>query len=129
MANSADITAAIRDRFRSLRLTDEIGTTSDTVEITLADHDPARPLATPPTGAELEIFIDYDDSPQKPMGLFVCGEIEVSGFPGEMIIRAAAAPYEESEGGRPHLKSQKARYWAKRTTIGAMVRKIAGENS
>ena len=75
LANSEDITAAIRDRFKSMRLTDETGTTSDTVEITLADHDPANPIAVPPTGAELEVFIGYDDQAQR-MGLFVVAVVQ-----------------------------------------------------
>jgi phage protein D len=127
LANSTDITAQIRDRFRSLRLVDETGTTSDTLEITLADHDPARPIAIPPTGAELEIFLGYDDQARR-MGLFVCDEIELSGMPGELVIRARAAPYERSKGGKSDLQTQKTRSWPKGTTLGGMVKRIAGEH-
>lgn len=127
IANSKDITAQIRDRFKSLRLVDETGTTSDTVEITLADHDPAKPIAIPPTGAELEIFLGYDDQARR-MGLFVCDEIELSGFPGQLVIRARAAPYEKSKSGKTDLQTQKTRSWKKGTTIGAMVKRIAGEH-
>lgn len=127
LANSADITTAIRERFKSLRLVDETGTTSDTVEITLADHIPSKPITVPPTGAELEVFLGYDNSARR-MGLFICDEIELSGFPGEMVIRGRAAPYEASKGGKTYLQTQKTRSWPKGTTIGELVRRIAGEH-
>jgi len=127
VANSVDITARIKEQFKSLRLVDGTGTTADTVEIALADHDKANPVALPPTGAELEIFLGYDGTVQR-MGLFVVDEIEVSGFPGEMIIRARAAPYEASKAGKSQLQTQKTRSWPKGTTIGAMVKRIAGEH-
>lgn len=126
-ANSDDITAAIADRLKSLRLTDEAGTTSDTLEITLADHDPEAPIAIPPTGGELEVFLGYDGLVKR-MGLFVADEIELSGYPGEMVIRARAAPYEASKGGKTDLQTQKTRSWKKGTTIGALVKKIASEH-
>ncbi len=127
IANNADITETVRKRLRQIRVTDETGVTSDTLEITLADHDPADRLRLPPTGAELEVFLGYDDHVRR-MGLFVVDEIELSGPPSEMVIRARAAPYEASKGGRIDLQTQKTRSWPAGTTLGAMVRKIAGEH-
>lgn len=127
IANSSDITDKIRDRFKSLRLVDETGTTADTVEITLSDHDDDAPIEVPPTGAELEIFLGYDDNARR-MGLFVCDEVELSGFPGEVVIRGRASPQEQSKGGMTDLQTQKSRSWKKGTTIGAMVKRIAGEH-
>lgn len=127
VANSEDITATIADRLKSLRLTDEAGTTSDTLEISLADNDQDEPIAIPPTGAELEVFLGYGLD-LKRMGLFICDEIELSGWPNEMVIRARAAPYEKSKGGKSDIQTQKTRSWKKDTTIGAMVKKIAGEH-
>ena len=127
IADSKDITDKIRERFRSLRLVDESGTESDTVEITLSDHLPGKPIAVPPRGAELEVFIGYDDSVQR-KGLFVVDEIELAGVPGSMVIRARAATQEKSKSGKTDLQTQKTRSWAKGTTIGAMVKRIAGEH-
>jgi phage protein D len=127
VANSEDITATIRDRLKSLRLTDETDDTADTLEISLADHLPGEPIARPPTGAELELFLGYDGSVRR-MGLFVCDEIELSGWPCELNIRARAAPYEKSKNGKSDLQTQKTRSWKKDTTVGAMVKKIAGEH-
>lgn len=127
IADSKDITDKVRERFRSLSLTDCAGTESDTVEITLSDHLPDKPIAVPPRGAELEVFIGYGEDVQR-KGLFVVDEIELAGFPCEMVIRARAAPQEKSKGGKTDLQTQKTRSWAKGTTIGAMVKRIAGEH-
>ncbi|QOE32758.1 baseplate hub protein [Achromobacter phage Mano] len=127
LANQADITAAVLDRFVSLRLTDETGLESDMFEMTLADHDPQRPIAMPDTGAELEVFLGYDSLVQR-MGLFVCDEVELSGWPAQMTIRGRAAPYDASKGGKSDLQTQKSRSWKTGTKLGDMVAKIAKEH-
>lgn len=127
LADSVDISATIASRFISLTLTDATGFESDTLEITLADNDPLAPIAVPPTGAELQLFIGYDGI-NMPMGLFVCDEVELAGWPGEMVIRARAATYDKSKGGKSDLQTQKTRSWPKGTTLGAMVAKIASEH-
>ena len=127
LANQADITATIQDRLVSLRFTDAAGLESDVLEIVLADHDPLQPIQMPPTGAELELFLGYDGLAQR-MGLFVCDEVELAGWPGEMTIRARAAPFDVSKGGLANLQTQKTRSWSKGTLLGDMVRKIAKEH-
>lgn len=127
VANSQDITTIIRDRLVSLRYTDEAGMESDVLEIVLADNDPATPIRTPPTGAELELFLGYDGAAER-IGLFVCDELEMAGWPCEMTIRARAAPFDLSKNGKSNLQTQKTRSWPKATTLGAMVKKIASEH-
>lgn len=127
LANSADITATVQDRLISLRFTDEAGMESDVLEIRLEDADPLRPIQLPPTGGELELFLGYDGAAQR-MGLFVVDDIELSGWPGEMTIRARAAPFEKSKGGKVNLQTQKTRSWAKGTKLGDVVQKIAKEH-
>ena len=128
IANDEDITQAVVDRFRALRLSDETGTTSDTLEITLADHIPDQPIALPPTGAELDVSLGYEGSALRYMGRFVCDEVEVGGFPSYLAIRCRASPYEESTKGQKDLQTHKSRSWKAGTTIGAMVKKIASEH-
>lgn len=128
IANSSDITASIRQRFKSLRFTDEAGFQSDTLEVTLADHLPGEPIKLPPTGAELELSLGYVGAPMRRMGLFVVDEVELSGWPQEMVIRARAAPHDESTGGKTDLQTQKTRSWKAGTTIGSLVAKIANEH-
>lgn len=127
VANSQDVTAAIAARFVSLHLTDEAGLQADTLEIVLSDTDPADPVEIPPRGAELELFLGYDGQAQR-MGLFVCDEVELDGWPGSMTIRARAAIYEGTPKGKTDLQTQKSRSWADGTTLGAMVSKIAKEH-
>jgi phage protein D len=126
-ANDNNITATILDRFIGLRLTDETGNTSDMLEFSLSDHDPSKPIQMPPTGAQLQLSLGYDGASQS-MGTFIVDEIELSGWPGEMHIRARAAAYDMGNGGENHLQTQKVRSWKAGTTIGGMVQKIAKEH-
>lgn len=128
LADQIDITATVSERLISLAMTDAVGLESDMLEITLADNDPDIPISIPPTGAELELFLGYDGILQR-MGLFICDEVEVAGWPGEMVIRARAAVYDKSKGGKTDLQSQKSRSWPSGTTLGAMVEKIASEHN
>lgn len=126
IANGADATAKIRERFVSLSFTDEAGTESDTLEIVL-DDDAASPIEIPETGAELELFLGYDGQAQR-MGLFVVDQVELTGWPAQMTIQAKAAPFDKSKGGKANLQSQKTRSWAAGTKLGDLVKKIAGEH-
>lgn len=129
-ANSQDITDAIRSRFVSLIITDEAGLQSDTLELTLADHLDTEPLALPATGAELEAWLGYDGQAVR-MGLFIVDEIDLSGPPDQMRIRAKAAPLDGSASGagstRPMLQTQKTRSWDPQP-LGDLVKAIAAEH-
>lgn len=127
IANSADITAMVLDRLQSITFTDEAGMDSDTLTVALSDTDPLQPIQTPPTGAELELFLGFDGAAQR-MGLFVVDEIEFSGWPGLMTITARAAPFDKSKGGKENLQTQKSRSWPKSTKLGDLVKKIAQEH-
>lgn len=126
LANGVDITATIRERLISIALTDATGIDSDTLEIQLASP-PARPVRRPPRGAELQLSLGYDGSLTK-MGLFVVDEVELSGWPEAISIRARGAPFDKSAAGAAHLQTQKTRTWKRETTIQAMVSKIAKEH-
>lgn len=127
LANSRNITGTIVERFVSMVITDETGTDSDQFDLVLADHEPGNPIAMPPAGAELEIYLGYDGAVQK-MGRFVVGEIEVSGWPGALVVRGTAAPYTETPAGKTDLQSQKSRSWPNGTKLQDMVAKIAKEH-
>lgn len=127
LANAQDITNTIRRRFISLRYTDEAGLESDVLEIVLADAEPDRPIEIPPTGAELELFLGYDGQPER-IGLFVADEVELSGWPGQMTIRARAAPFDASKRGLSSLQTQKTRSWDVGKTLGDVAKTIAAEH-
>lgn len=126
-ANSSDITAAIRERFRSLTITDNAGIQSDTLTITLADNDPDRPILIPNTGAELAVWIGYDQQAVR-MGLYVVDEVELSGPPNAMMIRAKGSPHKQSPAGKSPLQTQKWRSWDAGLTLGDLVATIAQEH-
>jgi phage protein D len=127
LANQADITSVIEDRFVSISYTDEAGFASDVLEIILTDHLSDAPIQIPPTGAELDFSLGFQGNLQK-IGKFVVDEVELAGNPGEMTIRARAAPFDESKGGAKAIQSQKTRVWKKGQTLGDIVKKIAKEN-
>lgn len=127
MADAVDISVKLRQRNMSLRLTDEAGMESDVLEITLSDNDTQKPMELPKTGAELTVALGYDKKFQH-MGMFVVDELELSGWPGEMVIRARAAIQDKTPAGKPSMRTQRTREWAAGTTLGQMVRKIAQEH-
>lgn len=126
-ANDKDITAALAERFVGLSLSDETGFNSDTFEVTVSDGDPDNPVKIPPRGAELQVWMGFNDV-LTPKGLFVCNEVELTDAPATMTIRAHAAPYEGTPKGKRDFQTQKTRSWPVNTTIGAMVSKMAGEH-
>lgn len=126
LANSGDITDIIDDRLISLSLTDETGITSDMLEITL-DDSRENPIKRPPTGAELELFLGYDNDLIR-MGMFVCDEVQYSGWPQKMVIRARGAVFDKTPAGKSNLQSQKTRSWPAATKFGVMIEKIAKEH-
>ncbi|WP_209316237.1 phage late control D family protein [Haematospirillum sp. 15-248] len=127
VANNSDITALIRQRLIRLSLTDEAGLQSDTLELVLADHDPLQPILLPASGAELEVWLGYTGSMSR-MGLFVVDEMELSGPPGCLLIRAKAAIQTATPTGKHSLYSQKTRSWPLDTGLSSLVEKIAGEH-
>lgn len=119
LADSKDVTAIIRDRLRSLAISDAAGIDSDTLEIALDDRDGAIEL--PRTGAELDASIGYTESGLARMGLFVVDEIGLDGWPASMTIRAHAADM------RTGFKKPRTRPWDG-VTIGDIVATIAAEH-
>lgn len=127
IANGSNITALVQSRLVSLSLTDATGLESDMLEIVLSDTDPTNPIQLPPTGAEIEFLLGYDGI-NSPMGLFICDETELAGWPTELTIRARAAVYDKSKGGKTDLQTQKNRSWPSGTMLADMVSKIAKDH-
>lgn len=120
-ANGADITAAIRRGLKKLTLVDEAGVSSDSLTITLADDG----INLPPTGAELSLWLGYQGAARY-MGLFVVDEVELSGPPSEMSIKALAAPFKQSTSYGA-LQDQKTRSWEP-CTVETLVKTIAADH-
>ncbi|WP_461210381.1 contractile injection system protein, VgrG/Pvc8 family [Desulfocurvus sp. DL9XJH121] len=123
VANGDDITAAIRERFVSLSITDEAGMQSDALSLTLADTPPH--IFLPSTGAELRVWLGYEPTVRY-MGLFVVDGITLAGPPDSMKITARGAPFEKS-GSYSELQTRRTRSWPP-GTAGALVRTLAAEH-
>ncbi|MDA0782438.1 MAG: hypothetical protein O2942_09275 [Proteobacteria bacterium] len=119
IADSNDITAAIRKGLLSLRVTDEAGFQSDKATIKLDDRD--GKIALPNTGATLDISLGYVETLLIRMGLYIVDEISVESPPQSMSIRAHAADMGQV------LKAPVTKTWGK-ITLGDLVNNIAGKH-
>ena len=127
-----DVTAAIRERLLSLRVSDEEGYKSDTVEIRIDDRGlPGRTGGTvelPRRGAVLTVELGYSaggrlaglekDSGRVLMGRYTVDEVELSGPPATLTIRAKAADM------RAALKQRRTRSWHQ-VLLGDLIETIA----
>lgn len=119
VANEKDITSMIADRLIELSVIDEAGVKSDRLTLVLDDRD--AKFALPAKDAELRVAIGYEGAPLVEMGVYTVDEIEVTGGPAELTIRACATNFNGT------ISAQKERSWHK-TTLGDIAKKIASEH-
>jgi len=84
-----DITAKFAPRLVSLTLTECRGEESDQLDITLTDADGR--LAIPPRGARIKVQIGWADAGLVDKGMFTVDEVEHSGTPDQLTLRARTA--------------------------------------
>lgn len=126
-ADGADITGAIENRLISLQVTDAAGVENDNLSIEIEDGPPL--INIPLIGASMVIYLGYGVQPgaENPfgglrrMGTFVLDEVEISGFPRKMRLKAHAV---DMAG---QFKTQKTRSFDN-TTLEEIVTTIAGES-
>lgn len=114
-----DITPTVDARLESLSLTEARGDDADTLDLTLSDHDGA--LALPPKGARITLALGWRGQPLVSKGNFVVDEVEHSGAPDVVTIRARAADL------RADLRNRRDQSWHGQT-LGAIVTTIARRN-
>lgn len=114
-----DITSTIQERLMTLRISDEAGWQSDSVELTLDDCD--RELALPRHGVQMSVWMGYEETGLVRMGLFTVDEVQCGGPPDTVTIRGRAANF------RTSLKAQKTRAW-EQMTLADLVTTIAAEH-
>ena len=119
VAETTDITEVIRERLLSLRVVDEAGWQSDTLEIKLDDR--SWPIELPRHGAQLIVHLGYKQQGLTRMGVYTVDEVSLEGPPDTLTIRARAANFRKS------LKEQKTRGWDG-ITLGDIVTTIAKEH-
>ncbi|EPC02422.1 late control protein D [Litchfieldella anticariensis FP35 = DSM 16096] len=111
-----DITPRINGRLINLTLREQRGLEADQLDITLADHDGA--LALPRRGAELQVAFGWQDEGLIDKGLFTVDEIQHSGSPDQLTIRARSADL------RGQLPGKRTQSWHD-LTVGEIVETIA----
>jgi phage protein D len=103
-------------RLISLGCNDESGVKSDSCEITLSDRDST--IAIPATGANINVYLGYEDVGLSHIGSYTVNEVSSSGPPDRISIRAHAADFKST------LKEKVSGSFAGQT-IGALVESIA----
>jgi len=122
VADGDNVTRAVADRLVSLRITDEAGQTSDSLEITLDDR--ASRVPVPRSGAWLKVWLGYSTGGKLPvyMGSFAVDDVDLSGGPRSMTIKATAA-----QTAPELVKGQKSQSWHGKT-LGEVAQEIGKRN-
>jgi hypothetical protein len=110
----------LRARLISLRLTDRRGMEADQLDLTLSDHDGR--LALPPRGAELQLAIGWHGEGLVERGTYIVDEVEHSGSPDQVSIRARSADM------RGDLPGKRSRSWDE-LTLEQIIETIAGQHA
>lgn len=115
-----DLTERLAPRLLDLTLTESRGDEADQVDLRVHDHDGR--LALPRRGVTLEVAIGWRESGLFEKGTFVVDDVEHSGAPDILTIRARSADLTGA------VRSRRERSWHD-TTLGAILGTIAGEHS
>ncbi|MDF3935340.1 phage late control D family protein [Pseudomonas citronellolis] len=118
--DGADIAQLVSPRLMSLELTDNRGLEADQLSISLSDHDGL--LAVPRKGAVLRLWLGWSDTGLVDKGTYTVDEVEHSGAPDVLGIRARSADL------RKALKVKREGSWSN-TTLGQVLADIAQRNA
>ncbi|WP_317891485.1 contractile injection system protein, VgrG/Pvc8 family, partial [Escherichia coli] len=114
-----DITTVLDNRLMSLTLTDNRGFEADQLDLELDDAD--GKIVLPRRGAVITLALGWKGQPLFPKGAFTVDEIEHTGAPDRLTIRARSADFRET------LNTRREKSWHK-TTIGEVVKEIAARH-
>lgn len=119
-----DYASVIVPRLSQLSLTEKLGGEADSLEVTLTNHD--GQLAPVKRGVYATLALGWVSGDNVPLGLvqkgrFLVDEVEKSGPPDTLRIRAHSADLTGD------YRRRKDKAW-KGTTLGAVLRQIAGAN-
>ncbi|WP_269792420.1 phage late control D family protein [Stenotrophomonas sp. Iso1] len=115
-----DLTARFAPRLDSLTLTECRGDEADQLDIQIRDNDGR--MALPRRGVTLQVSLGWEDRSLFNKGTFVVDDVEHSGPPDVITIRARSADLTGA------VRSRKERSWHD-TTLGAILGTIANEHS
>lgn len=114
-----DITPTVNARLVSLRLEETRGDTADQLDLTLSDHD--GKLAIPRKGVTIALALGWAGQQLVDKGTFTVDEVEHSGAPDQVSIRARSADLAAS------LRARRDQSWHQ-LTLGQILRTIATRN-
>ncbi|MFC3549442.1 phage late control D family protein [Lysobacter cavernae] len=114
-----DLTDRIKPRLLDLTLTEARGGEADQLDLRIHDHDGR--MALPKRGVELSVEIGWADAGRVKKGTFRVDEVEHSGAPDVITIRARSADLTHP------LRTRRERSWHQ-VTLGDVVRNLAGEH-
>lgn len=115
-----DLTERLAPRLLELTLTESRGDEADQLDLRISDHDGA--LALPKRGVSLTLAMGWVDSGMVNKGTFVVDDVEHSGAPDVITVRARSADLTGA------IRSRRERSWHD-TTLGAVLSTIAGDHS
>lgn len=115
-----DVTTVLDTRLMSLTLTDNRGFEADQLDLELDDADGL--IALPRRGAVVQLALGWKGLPLFPKGAFTVDEIEHSGAPDRLTIRARSADFRET------LNTRREKSWHQ-TTVGEVVKEIAARHN
>jgi len=111
-----DLTTTLDKRLMSVMLTDNRGFEADQLDLELDDAD--GQIVLPRRGAVIQFALGWEGQPLFPKGAFTVDEIEHSGAPDRLTIRARSADF------RATLNIRREKSWHQ-TTVGDVIREIA----
>lgn len=114
-----DVTETLDKRLMSLTLTDNRGFEADQLDLELDDAD--GQIVLPRRGAVITLGLGWKGQPLFPKGQFTVDEIEHSGTPDKLTIRARSADFRET------LNIRREKSWHQ-TTVGDVVKEIAARH-
>lgn len=111
-----DVSTVMDARLMNLTLTDNRGFEADQLDLELDDADGL--VVLPRRGAVIHLALGWKGQPLFPKGGFTVDEIEHSGAPDRLTIRARSADFRET------LNTRREKSWHQ-TTVGEVVKEIA----
>ena len=126
VAHGKDITKIIQEHVQHIKLVDTTGFEADTVDIQL--HDAGDDIVMPTVGAQLEVYLGYQETELQKLGHYIIDEVELHGPPHQVTLRGKSADMLKS------LKAPKTRSWQHLSDatghlgLNALLETIAGEH-
>ncbi|WP_426801573.1 phage late control D family protein [Xanthomonas campestris] len=117
--DGTDLTERIAPRLLDLTLTECRGGEADQLDLRIHDHD--GKMALPKRGVRLAVALGWKDTGLVDKGTFIVDEVEYSGAPDIITVRARSADLTAD------MRTRRERSWHN-TTLGAVLKVLAGEH-